>query len=84
MLANDLSVLRSHGHNELEPQAFDARFFATHPYIACARPIRVIPGFGPAFSPDVVAAGAVQLARIFHERVEAGLGRSRRCVRGRG
>ncbi|SRR5712692_3924352 len=55
--ADDLAVLHSHGHEQLELQACHPRFFATHRYIVYGRPIRVIPRGGPAFAPP--AAGAV-------------------------
>ena len=41
--ANDLAVLRSHGHEVLELQACHPRFFATHRFIAYALPVKVIP-----------------------------------------
>jgi len=41
--ANDLSVLRSPGHELLELQACHPRFFATHRYIAYALPVKVLP-----------------------------------------
>ena len=44
--ANDLSVLRSPGHELLELQACHPRFFATHRYIAYALPVEVIPRGG--------------------------------------
>jgi sortase A len=49
--ADDLAVLRSHGHELLELQACHPRFFATHRYIAYARPVRVIPRVGKPYSP---------------------------------
>ena len=48
--ANDLSVLRSHGHESLELQACHPRFFATHRYIAYALPVRVVPRRGHAYA----------------------------------
>jgi sortase A len=44
--AHQLSVLRSRGREELALQACWPRFFASHRYIAYARPIRVIPRSG--------------------------------------
>lgn len=44
--ANELSVLRSRGREELALQACWPRFFASHRYIAYARPVRVIPRRG--------------------------------------
>jgi sortase A len=44
--SNALYVLRSHGSELLALQACHPRFFATHRYIAYARPIRVIPRGG--------------------------------------
>jgi len=38
---NDLSVLKSHGHEELVLQACHPRFFASHRYLAYAQPISV-------------------------------------------
>ena len=39
--ANDLAVLKSHGHEELALQACHPRFFATHRYIVWAKPVKV-------------------------------------------
>jgi sortase A len=44
--AHELSVLRSRGREELALQACWPRFFASHRYIAYARPVRVIPRRG--------------------------------------
>jgi LPXTG-site transpeptidase (sortase) family protein len=49
--ANDLSVLRSHGHESLELQACHPRFFATHRYIAYALPVLVTPRGGRPYVP---------------------------------
>jgi sortase A len=49
--ADDLSVLRSRGHEEVELQACHPRFFATHRYIVFARPIRIAPRGGRPFTP---------------------------------
>jgi sortase A len=38
---NDLSVLESHGHEELILQACHPRFFASHRYLAYAQPVSV-------------------------------------------
>ncbi len=40
---NDLSVLESHGHEELVLQACHPRFFASHRYLAYAQPVSVTP-----------------------------------------
>jgi sortase A len=48
--ANDLSVLRSHGHESLELQACHPRFFATHRYIAYAILVRVEPRGGRPYT----------------------------------
>ena len=55
--SNDLSVLESHGREVLVLQACHPRFFATHRYLAYARPIRVEPRVGPAYSVQALAAG---------------------------
>jgi len=52
--ADDLSVLRSPRHEQLDLQACHPRFFATHRYIAYARLIRVEPRGGTPF--DLAAA----------------------------
>jgi sortase A len=52
---DDLSVLRSHDREQLELQACHPRFFATHRYIAYARPVRVIPRAGRPFAPAPIA-----------------------------
>jgi sortase A len=44
--AHEISVLRSRGREELALQACWPRFFASHRYIAYARPVRVIPQRG--------------------------------------
>jgi len=44
--AGDVSRLRSHGREVLALQACHPRFFATHRYIAYARPVRVLPRGG--------------------------------------
>jgi sortase A len=44
--AHQISVLRSRGREELALQACWPRFFASHRYIAYARPVRVIPRRG--------------------------------------
>lgn len=48
--ATDLEVLRSHHREVLALQACHPRFFASHRYIAYARPVRVIPRDGPPYS----------------------------------
>lgn len=47
--AHELSVLRSRGREELALQACWPRFFASHRYIAYARPVRVIPRTGSPY-----------------------------------
>jgi sortase A len=44
--ADDLARLKSHGYEVVALQACHPRFFATHRYIAYARPVRVIPRHG--------------------------------------
>jgi len=44
--ADDLARLKSHGYEIVALQACHPRFFATHRYIAYARPVRVIPRHG--------------------------------------
>jgi sortase A len=46
--ADDLSVLRSPGHELLELQACHPRFSATHRYIVYALPVRIVPRGGRA------------------------------------
>lgn len=48
--AHELSVLRSRGREEVALQACWPRFFASHRYIAYARPVRVIPRSGPPYA----------------------------------
>jgi sortase A len=52
--ADDLSVLRSPDYEVLALQACHPRFFASHRYIVYAKPIRVEPRAGPAYT---LAAG---------------------------
>lgn len=47
--AHELSVLRSRGREEVALQACWPRFFASHRYIAYARPVRVIPRSGAPY-----------------------------------
>jgi sortase A len=54
--ANDLSVLRSPHHEQLELQACHPRFFATHRYIVYARLTAVEPRVGKAYKPTSLAA----------------------------
>ena len=49
--ADDLSVLRSHGREQVELQACHPRFFATHRYIVYGSPVRILPRGGRAFTP---------------------------------
>jgi sortase A len=44
--ADDIAVLRSKHHEELILQACHPRFFATHRYLAFARPVRIVPRSG--------------------------------------
>jgi sortase A len=57
--ADDVSVLRSPGHELLILQACHPRFFATHRYLVYAMPVSVTPRAGPsyAFGTDRVALG---------------------------
>ena len=62
--ANDLAVLKSHGHEVVALQACHPRFFASERYIAWAKPIRVIPRTGPAYhytGTELSAAGHPKL-----------------------
>jgi sortase A len=59
--ANDLAVLKSHGHEVLILQACHPRFFATHRYLAYAKLVRVDPEHGVAF--DVHGDRLVAAAR---------------------
>ncbi len=54
--ADDVSRLRSRGLEELALQACHPRFFATHRYIAYAKPVAVIPRHG---RPYTIGAGAI-------------------------
>jgi sortase A len=56
--ADDLSVLRSRGHEEVELQACHPRFFATHRFIVFAKPIRVEPRGGAPYVPTPHGARA--------------------------
>ena len=49
--ADDIGRLRSHGREVLALQACHPRFFATQRYIVYAKPVRVIPRAGHAYSP---------------------------------
>jgi sortase A len=60
--ADNLSVLRSHGHEIVELQACHPRFFASHRYIAYARLVRVDPRGAPAFRPPTAVVAAAPLA----------------------
>jgi sortase A len=59
---DDLSVLRSHGHEVVELQACHPRFFASQRYIAYARLGRIEPHGAPAFRPPTAALAAAPLA----------------------
>ena len=56
--SNDLSVLQSHGREQVILQACHPRFFATHRYLVYAVPIRVVPRVGHAYTPAALAIGA--------------------------
>jgi sortase A len=56
--ATDVARLRSHGREQLALQACHPRFFASHRYIVYARPVRVLPRNGQAYSLPARAAGA--------------------------
>ncbi|HYZ76765.1 MAG TPA: sortase [Gaiellaceae bacterium] len=56
--SDDLSVLRSHGHEVVILQACHPRFFATHRYLAYATPVRVVPRVGAPYSPGQGLAAA--------------------------
>jgi sortase A len=60
--ADNLSVLRSHGHEIVELQACHPRFFASHRYIVYARLVRVEPRGAPAFRPPAESLSAAPLA----------------------
>jgi len=53
---DDLSVLRSRGREELVLQACHPRFFASHRYIAYAKPARVTPRGGSTYTLAAPAA----------------------------
>ena len=58
--ATDLAMLKTHGREVLVLQACHPRFFASHRYLAYARPVRIIPRGGTPFTPaatEAVAAG---------------------------
>lgn len=56
--ADDLDVLRSRGREELVLQACHPRFFASHRYLAYARPVRVDPRRGTPYAVTAEAAPA--------------------------
>lgn len=58
VVATDLSVLRSPGHELLELQACHPRFFASHRYIAYAKLVRVEPRGGTPYEPPPITAQA--------------------------
>ena len=58
--ADDLSVLKTHHHEELELQACHPRFFATHRYIAYAKLLDVRMRGAPATIPAAALAAAVK------------------------
>ena len=55
--SDDISRLRSRGFETVALQACHPRFFATHRYIAYARPVQVIPRRGDAV-PDLARRAA--------------------------
>ena len=55
--ADDMSVLRSPRHEQLELQACHPRFFATHRYIVYAHLVAVHPRGMPAFEVEAAAVG---------------------------
>jgi sortase A len=57
--ADDLAVLRSRGREELVLQACHPRFFASHRYLAYARPVRVEPRDGTPYAVSAEAAGVL-------------------------
>jgi sortase A len=59
--ADDIAVLRSHHRELLILQACHPRFFASHRYLAYARPVRVLPvGGGAPYSPAAAEAAAAR------------------------
>jgi len=56
--ANDLSVLRSPRHEQLELQACHPRFFATHRYIVYARLLSVSPRGGVPYTVEAAGVAA--------------------------
>jgi len=58
VLANDLSVLRSPDHEQLELQACHPRFFATHRYIVYAKLVSVSPRGMRPYQLEAAAVGA--------------------------
>ena len=59
--SDDIGRLKSHGFEEVALQACHPRFFATHRYIAYARPTEVIPRNGSPYFLD--ARGRLKLAQ---------------------
>ncbi|HET8528140.1 MAG TPA: class D sortase [Gaiellaceae bacterium] len=57
VLANDMSVLRSPDHEQLELQACHPRFFATHRYIVYATLVSVLPRGMPPYQLEAAAVG---------------------------
>jgi sortase A len=60
--SDDVSVLRSHGHDVVALQACHPRFFASHRYIVYGRLLRVEPRGGRAFEPPPTRLAAAPLA----------------------
>jgi sortase A len=68
--AHELSVLRSRGREELALQACWPRFFASHRYIAYARPVRVVPRRGRpyAYLGNELSAAPLPHGQVAHRR----------------
>ena len=60
VVADDLSVLRTHHHEQLELQACHPRFFATHRYIAYAKLVSVRMRGASASIPGAALAAAAR------------------------
>jgi sortase A len=60
--ADDLAVLRSKGHEELELQACHPRFFATDRYLVYGRLVRIEPRGATGFTPPPATLAAAPLA----------------------
>jgi sortase A len=60
--SDDLARLKSRGYEQVALQACHPRFFATHRYIAYARPVRVIPRQGKPYTISVTGRLTAQAA----------------------